>query len=67
MTTDESPKSDRPAVPEGRSIADAGRIAEARTLLVTLDTTVFANARRRTRAEHRAETMRAIAGFFSHG
>lgn len=67
MTTDDSPNSEKPPMPEGRSIAEAGRIAEARTLLATVDKAVFATIRGRSRAEHRAEAMRTIAGFFGRG
>lgn len=68
MTADDSRTTpEKPAAPEGRTIADAGRIAEARSILASVDKAMFPAGHDRSRAEHRSETMQAIAGFFGHG
>jgi hypothetical protein len=48
----------------GRHHADAGRAAEARSILAALDTTVFGGEGRSTRAGHRLRFVAAVSGLF---
>jgi hypothetical protein len=50
-----------------RTIAEAGRIAEARSVLAAIERSVFPRRHKLARSEQRQRTVRAVTGLFGHG
>lgn len=47
--------------------AEAGRVAEARSILAAIDATVFADRGKATRIGHRRRFIATVAGLFGDG